>query len=61
MFLPDLQQHRLPQLDGEGLVLLVLFIIDDFHLDNLPVFGKKDPDESSVYWLVRLESMGNLS
>lgn len=48
MFLSNLQQHRLPQLDGKGLVLLVLFIIDDLHLDHLPVKEKKDPNQSSV-------------
>lgn len=37
VFLPDLQQNGLSQLDGEGLVLLVLLIINNLHLDDLPV------------------------
>lgn len=45
MFLSYLQQHRLSQLHGEGLVLLILFIINDFHLNDLPV-GKKTEDRA---------------
>lgn len=37
VFLPDLQQDRLSQLDGEGLVLLILLIVNNLHLDDLPV------------------------
>src|SRR4029434_1121957 len=37
VFLPNLQEHRLSQLNGEGFILLILLIIDDLHLKNLPV------------------------
>lgn len=40
VFLPDLQQHRLPQVDGEGFVLLILLIVNDLHLQDLPVLDK---------------------
>lgn len=39
MFPSNLQQHRLPQLDDEGLVLLILLIINDLHLQQLPADG----------------------
>lgn len=37
MFLSDLEQDGLSQLNGECLVLLVFLIVDNLHLDNLPV------------------------
>lgn len=44
MFLADLQQDGLPKLDGEALVLLVLLVVNDLDLDDLPAFGKKRAD-----------------
>lgn len=40
VFLPDLQQHRLPQVDGEGFILLILLIVNDLHLQDFPVVDK---------------------
>lgn len=36
VLLADLQQHRLPQLDGEALVLLILLVINNLDFDDLP-------------------------
>lgn len=42
VFLADLQQNGLSQLNGEGLVLLILFIINNLHLDDLPVKKQRE-------------------
>lgn len=49
VFLPDLQQHRLPQVDGEGFVLLVLLIVNDLHLQDFPVVGKDMLFKCSIF------------
>ena len=38
--LPHLQQDGFLQHDGEGLVLLILLVIDDLHVQHLPVSEK---------------------
>lgn len=42
MFLSYLQQNRFSQLNSEGLVLLILFIINNLHLNNLPVKKRRE-------------------
>lgn len=42
MFLSYLQQNGFSQLNGEGLVLLILFIINNLHLNNLPVKKRRE-------------------
>ena len=42
MFLSHLQKHRLPQDYGEGLVLLVLLVINDLHIQQLPTDRQTD-------------------
>lgn len=49
VFLPDLQQHRLPQVDGEGFVLLILLIVNDLHLQDFPVVDKDIKIKCSIF------------
>lgn len=57
MFLPYLQQNGLSQLDGEGLVLLILFVVNDLHLDDLPVEKRRERrDSASVFQIINLFS-----
>lgn len=39
--LPDLQQYGLLQHDGESLVLLVLLVVNDLHIQQLPGFQRQ--------------------
>lgn len=41
MFLSYLKQHRLSQMNGEGFIFLIFLIVNDLHLQNLPVVGKE--------------------
>lgn len=41
MLLPDFQQNWIPQLNDEGFIFLILFIVDYLHLDDLPAEGEK--------------------
>lgn len=41
VFLSYLQQHRLSQVNGEGFIFLIFFVINDLYLQDLPVVGKE--------------------
>lgn len=45
VFLADLQQDGLPQLDGEALVLLVLLVINNLDFDDLPAMKSREKDD----------------
>lgn len=41
VFLSYLKQHRLSQVNGEGFIFLIFFVINDLYLQDLPVVGKE--------------------
>ena len=57
LFLSYFQQDRLPQLNDEGLVLLILFVINNLHLNDLPVEKRREGwDSESVFNIINLFS-----
>lgn len=48
MFLAYLQQNGLSQLNGEGLVLFVLFVIDNLDVNDLPALKVTEKDDDQM-------------
>lgn len=48
MFLAYLQQNGLSQLNGEGLVLFVLFVINNLDFDDLPALKVTEKDDDQM-------------
>lgn len=48
MFLAYLQQNGLSQLNGEGLVLFVLFIINNPDFNDLPALKVTEKDDDQI-------------
>lgn len=48
MFLAYLQQNGLSQLNGEGLVLFILLVINNLDFDDLPALKVTEKDEDQM-------------